>query len=740
MEKQTLLEMAGTVERITFRNEKNGYTVMELNNGEELVTVVGSLPTAEAGDELHVVGTWTEHPSFGRQFSAQIYERMQPATSEAILLYLSSGSLKGIGRSTAKRIVETFGKYSLEILENDPDRLSQVSGISKRKAQQISEEYRRKQGIREVILGLKEFGVTPEEAVRVYRVFGPESVEHVRQDPYCLCVEDVDLGFQRADAIAESLERPADDPCRIRAGILFILQHNVNNGHTYLPKEKLLTTSAALLSVAQQIVQEAFDELEREGSVITCLVRGCTAVYLPRLYHAELFSAARLQMMMDYPSQPIPGAEVAVDTFEESLGIAYAPEQKEAILAALSNGLLILTGGPGTGKTTTLDAIIRILKKKGEKVLLAAPTGRAAKRMSELTGEEAKTLHRLLQVEWDETDSPVFARNEQKPLECDALIIDELSMVDISLFEAVLRALPVGCRLVLVGDCDQLPSVGPGNVLGDLIASEMLPVVQLRHIFRQSMQSLIVTNAHKIIAGEMPVLNDPKNDFFFMHRTDPQEISRTIQELCSTRLPATYEFSPFTDIQVLSPSRKGELGTIQLNTVLQGVLNPHASGRKELKVNGRLFREGDKVMQVKNNYTLSWEKEDGTVGDGVFNGDIGIIREIDKSASLLTVDMDGRLVTYELETAAELELAYAMTVHKSQGSEFPAVVMPMYPGPKPLYYRNLFYTAITRAKQLLVLVGTQQTVRMMVENTRRTRRYSGLREFLTGEAVYHEEA
>lgn len=740
MEEQTLLEMAGTVERITFRNEKNGYTVLELNNGEELTTVVGSLPTAEPGDELHVVGTWTEHPSFGRQFSAQIYERMQPTTSEAILLYLSSGAIKGIGRAMAKRVVETFGEHSLEILEKEPDRLSQISGISKRKAQQIAEEYRQKLGIREVILGLKEFGVTPEEAVRVYRVYGPESVTQVRQDPYCLCVEDVDLGFQRADAIAETLEHPADDPCRVRAGILYVLQHNVNNGHTYLPQDKLLATAASMLGIQPEQVHESYDELEHEASVVACTIHDRRVVYLPRLYHAEVFSAARLQMMMEYPSQPIPDAEQAVDKFEAELGIAYAPEQKEAILAALSHGLLVLTGGPGTGKTTTLDAIIRILQKKGEKVLLAAPTGRAAKRMSELTGEEAKTLHRLLQVEWDETDSPVFARNEQKPLECDALIIDELSMVDICLFEALLRALPMGCRLVLVGDCDQLPSVGPGNVLGDLIASEMLPVVQLRHIFRQSMQSLIVTNAHKIIAGEIPVLNDCKNDFFFMQRTEPAQISQTIQELCSKRLPATYEFSPMADIQVLSPSRKGELGTVQLNTVLQGVLNPHAAGKKEIKINSRLFREGDKVMQTKNNYTLSWEKSDGTIGEGVYNGDIGIIREIDKAASALTVDMDDKVITYELETAAELELAYALTVHKSQGSEFPAVVMPMYPGPRPLYYRNLFYTAITRAKKLLILVGTQQTVRMMVENNRRTRRYSGLREFLTGEAIFDENA
>ncbi|MDD3261369.1 MAG: ATP-dependent RecD-like DNA helicase, partial [Oscillospiraceae bacterium] len=592
----------------------------------------------------------------------------------------------------------------------------------------------------EVILGLQEFGVLPEEAVRVYRVYGPDSVAQVRSDPYCLCVAVVALGFQRADSIAASLEHPADDPCRVRAGILYVLQHNISNGHTYLPQDKLLTTSARMLGQPPALLEEVFTQMMQEGSVITCTIRDRTAVYLPRLYRAEVFSAERLQMMMDYPSQPIADAEKAIEEFENKIGISYAEEQKEAIFTALTHGMLILTGGPGTGKTTTLNAIIRILQKKGEKVLLAAPTGRAAKRMSELTGEEAKTLHRLLQVEWDETDSPVFARNEQKPLECDALIVDELSMVDISLFEALLRALPMGCRLVLVGDCDQLPSVGPGNVLGDLIASGMLPVVQLHRIFRQSMQSLIVTNAHRILAGQMPVLNDCSHDFFFLQRTEPGQIAQTIRDLCAVRLPATYDFSPLTDIQVLTPTRKGELGTVELNKLLQQALNPHATGKQEIKINGRLFREGDKVMQTKNNYTLTWEKEDGTEGDGVFNGDIGVIQQINRGASTMTVDMDGRTVTYELETAAELELAYAMTVHKSQGSEFPAVVMPMYPGPRPLYYRNLFYTAITRARKLLILVGTQRTVHTMVENDRHMRRYSGLRDFLTGEAVPNESA
>ena len=411
----------------------------------------------------------------------------------------------------------------------------------------------------------------------------------------------------------------------------------------------------------------------------------------------------------------------------------YAQLQKDAIREALENGLLILTGGPGTGKTTTLKAIIRILKEKGEKVLLAAPTGRAAKRMSDLTGQEAKTIHRLLQVEWDENDHQSFARNEKNLLDCDALILDELSMVDILLFEAVLRALPLGCRLIMVGDCDQLPSVGPGNVLGDLIASGKVPVVQLTEIFRQSMESLIVTSAHRIVAGQMPELANHSSDFFFLPCPDPDDLANLIVDLCRRRLPASYGYSPMTDIQVLAPGRKGELGTIELNRRLQAALNPPEKGKKEITIHGVLFREGDKVMQVKNDYHLGWTKLDGTTGEGVYNGDLGVLCEIDRKASTVTVQLEDRFVLYELEAASELELAYAMTVHKSQGSEFAAVVIPMYPGPSQLSYRNLLYTAVTRARSLLVLAGTRQALAAMVENDRKTRRYSGLCRFLLGE-------
>ena len=735
-----LLEMTGLVERITFRNERNGYTVLELSAGGALLTVVGTMPLAEPGGQIHVWGHWTEHPSFGRQFAAETYALIQPKTAQAILQYLSSGSVKGIGRATARRLVEAFGEETLSVLEKEPERLSQIPGISREKALRISEAYSRKAGIREAMLALSSFGITSQEAMRVYEAFGASAADRVRADPYCLCREGLSFSFQRADAIAASMERPADDAARVRAGLLYVLRHNLENGHTCLPEQKLLAVAAQMLGVEKARAEEEGKALLQAGELKRCEIRGRAFCYLPRLYNAEVFSASRLQMMLDFPCQPISGAEQALQAREKAQGVTYAPEQREAILAALLNGMVILTGGPCTGKTTTLDAILHILEQKGEKVLLAAPTGRAAKRMSELTGQEAKTLHRLLQAEWDANDEPAFARNEHHPLECDALVIDELSMVDALLFEAVLRALPMGCRLILVGDRDQLPSVGAGSVLGDLIASGMLPVVELKHVFRQSRQSRIVTNAHRIIAGEMPVLNDTKGDFFFLQRSEPQDIAQTILDLCEKRLPKSYGFSPMTDIQVLAPGRKGELGTLELNRKLQSRLNPTQKDKPSCKIGGRVFRVGDKVMQTKNDYTLSWEKADGTMGEGVYNGDIGVLEEIDRAAGLLLVDLDGKHVTYGPEEAEELELAYAMTVHKSQGSEFPAVVMPMYPGPRPLYYRNLFYTAVTRARRLLVLVGTQKTVHLMVENGSRAQRYTGLAAFLTGEVVTDGEA
>lgn len=733
MQDEKLLEMTGSVEQVIFQNEKNQYTILELNIGDELVTVVGTIPWVSVGEELRVVGNWVNHPSFGQQFKAEAVERSKPTTTAAMLKYLASGAIKGIGAATATRIVEEFGEQTLEIIENDPERLCSIKGITKTKAQKIGEEFQKIYGIKEIMLYLSKFGITPEEAVRVWKLYGQQSAERVQEDPYCLCEETLDIDFNRVDGIAESLERPQDDGCRVRAGIQYVLKHNLNNGHTCLPTDKLVPTAAKLLGVDRGLVSDELEGLKENLLVVVQNFHGREYIFTPKLYQSESYSAGRLLMMMRYPAQSIIGIEDYITSIENKFDIQYAQGQKLAIIEALSKGILILTGGPGTGKTTTLNAIITILEIKGEKVLLAAPTGRAAKRMSELTGKEAKTIHRLLQVEWDSNDQPAFAKNEKNLLECDALVIDELSMVDTSLFESVLRALPLGCRLIMVGDCDQLPSVGAGNVLGDLIATNMLPVVQLKEIFRQSMQSLIVTNAHKIVSGQMPELRTKNNDFFFLRYNDTKTISSVIIGLYAQRLPSSYGYSPLTDIQVLAPSRKGELGTIELNKKLQAEINPPEKSKNEITINGFILRDGDKVMQIKNDYNLPWTKSDGTTGEGVFNGDIGILLDVDKRAGTLTVQMDDRYVLYDKENAGELELAYAMTVHKSQGNEFQAVVIPMFSGAPQLSYRNLLYTAITRAKNLLILVGTENAVQKMVENDRKTRRYSGLYYFLTGE-------
>lgn len=734
MGEDRLLEMTGSVEQVVFRNESNGYAVVELNNGEELVTVVGTMPFVSVGEELHVVGGWVNSANYGTQFRAEGVERSRPSTAAAILKYLSSGAVKGIGPVFAQKIVDAFGENALRVMEEEPLRLREIRGITKSKAEKIGAEFKKMSGIREIMVYLAGFGITPAESVGVWKRYGAQTAEQVQENPYCLCGEGMTIGFGRADRIAAQLERPQDDVCRVRAGVLHVLRHNLANGHTCLPADKLVPAAARMLGVEKELVLEHLESLKEEQAVVSRSFHGREFIFLPKMFRSELYSAERIRMLLRFPAQPIMGIENHISEIERALGIRYAEGQKQAVREALSRGMLILTGGPGTGKTTALNAIIRILQARGEKVLLAAPTGRAAKRMSELTGQEAKTIHRLLQVEWNENDEPVFAKNEKNLLECDALVIDELSMVDAQLFESVLRALPLGCRLVLVGDCDQLPSVGPGNVLGDLIASDMLPVVQLREIFRQSMSSLIVTNAHRIVNGDMPELAVRTGDFFFLPCPAPAQIASLIVDLCRTRLPASYGYSPFTDIQVLTPSRKGELGTLELNRRLQAAVNPPDRKKKEITVKGILFREGDKVMQIKNDYDLPWTKQDGTTGEGVFNGDLGVLCGIDRPASTVTVQMDDRTVVYELESVSELEPAYAMTVHKSQGNEFPAVVMPMYPGPPQLYYRNLLYTAVTRAKSLLILVGTRRTVRTMVDNDKKMKRYSGLLNLLTGGA------
>ncbi len=732
MAEKELLQLCGTVEDIIYRNEKNGYTVMTMLCDGVNATAVGNMSDVNIGDELKLVGGWKTHPSYGEQFSFEYYEQFMPSTTDSILKYLSSGTVKGIGRATAKRLVEAFGEKTFEVMQNEPERLEQIKGISKEKAMTICAEIRRTFGMREVMMFLEKYRISTIEAVRVWKTLGADAVKLIEQNPYILCDVSVGVSFERADYIAVSLEKPNDDIFRIRAGITHVIRYNSGNGHTCLPKEKLIEVSTKFLMLESGLVSGILEEMISDGSLICVEIDGREFVFLPALYRSETFSAGRLLMMQKFPPEKITGVELALDLFEKKQGMTYASLQRKAIIEALSGGLLILTGGPGTGKTTTLNAIIELYRQSGIKVLLAAPTGRAAQRMSEVTGCEAKTIHRLLEVEWDKNDVPVFKRNERNLLDCDALIIDELSMVDASLFEGVMRALPLGCRLIMVGDSDQLPSVGPGNVLGDLISSGMIPVVQLTEIFRQSMKSLIVTNAHKIVHGEMPEISRTDSDFFFISCADKEKIASTIVSLCSSRLPSTYNYSPFEDIQILCPGRKGELGVTELNKRLQQVLNPPKSRSQEITMPVYTLRTGDKVMQTRNNYDLLWTKDDGTEGSGVFNGDIGVIEEIDKASGSAVVRFDDRLAMYDEESLLNLELAYATTVHKSQGNEFNAVIIPMYYGTPQLYYRNLLYTAVTRAKKILILVGNVSTLKKMVDNNKKTLRYSGLKSFLNG--------
>ena len=699
MAEKELLQLCGTVEEIIYRNEKNGYTVLTVLCDGINATAVGTMSDVNVGDELKLVGNWKTHSSYGEQFSFEYYEQFMPSTSDSILKYLSSGTVKGIGRATAKRLVEAFGENTLEVMQNEPERLEQIKGISKEKAMAICAEIRKSFGMREVMIYLEKYRVSTMEAVRVWKALGAESIKLIEQNPYILCENSVGIPFDRADYIAAALEKPCDDVFRIRAGIIHVIRYNSGNGHTCLPKEKLIEVSSQFMKLDSSLVTDVLEEMISDGSLNRDEIDGSEFVFIPSLYRSETFSAARLSMMLKFPPEKITGVELALERFEKKQGISYAALQRKAIIEALSGGLLILTGGPGTGKTTTLNAIIELYKQSGIQVALAAPTGRAAQRMSEVTGCEAKTIHRLLEVEWDKNDVPVFKKNERNLLDCDALILDELSMVDVSLFEGVMRALPLGCRLIMVGDSDQLPSVGPGNVLGDLISSGMIPVVQLTEIFRQSMKSLIVTNAHRIVRGEMPEISRTDSDFFFMSCADKEKLASVIVELCSQRLPSTYNYSPFDDIQVLCPGRKGELGVTELNKRLQQVLNPPKSKSEEIAMPVYTLRKGDKVMQTRNNYDLLWTKSDGSEGAGVFNGDIGVIEEIDRALRAAVVRFDDKLVMYDEEALLKLELAYATTVHKSQGNEFNAVIIPMYYGPPQLYYRNLLYTAVTRAKK-----------------------------------------
>ncbi|MCR5653983.1 MAG: ATP-dependent RecD-like DNA helicase [Ruminococcus sp.] len=730
MENNELLEIESAVETIIYRNESNGYTVIELDDDDN-TTAVGIMPDVYAGDSVRLIGSFRPHSTYGMQFSVTAYEKSMPDDIAGILKYLSSGSVKGIGPSTASRLVEQFGANTLEVLENEPQRVAKIKGISLKKATEISKQLRESVDLRELLMYLLKYDISPSNVVRIYKSFGSHSIEEIKNNPYALSDGDFGISFEKADNIAMQLGREYDDRLRVRAGIAYVLNHNKGLGHTCLPEDKLIETTAAFLRVSTEQTQSALDELCDDKSLIRYSADNRDYIFDAAMFNCEGYISARIKMMLRFPAAQIEDIDENVKAIEDYNHIKYASLQRKAITEALSKGLLILTGGPGTGKTTTLNAIIKILKNKGQKVLLCAPTGRAAQRMSDVTGEEAKTIHRLLEVAWNKDDLPEFRHNERNTLKCDALIIDEVSMVDAQLFESVMRALPLGCRLILVGDSNQLPSVGAGNVLDDLITTDIVPVVQLNEIFRQSMESLIVTNAHKIVNGEMPELGVRNKDFFFLSSDNKNIIEKTVISLASTRLPNAYGYDTLRDIQVLAPGRKSELGVTELNTALQEVINPADPEKNEITVGKRVLREGDKVMQTKNNYDLLWVKDNDETGEGVFNGEIGVIESINKRSRTIKIRYDDRVASYDFDFANDLDHAYATTVHKSQGNEFEAVIMPLYRGSPMLMYRNLLYTAVTRAKKLMIIVGSQEIIRKMINNNHKNKRYSGLKYFIS---------
>lgn len=725
-----LKQIEGIIEKITYKNEQNGYTVCTLKSGKEHITVVGTIPFISIGDNVKFTGEYVVHASYGEQFAAQSYETVAPKTVAAILRYLSSGIIKGVGPATAERIVAKFGADSLDVIQNTPEDLSTIKGISVEKALNISAEYKKQFGIKDLMLLLNPYQISMEKCIKIFQLFGTNAVEKIRKNPYILCSDEIDLSFERVETVAFDMGVDADNEMRLVAGIEYILRKNLMNGHTCLPRKKLVPVAVSLLESEEIRIETICDKMIENLFLRSKTVNDADYLMLPEYYNAEEYIAARLSAAKKFinSSNVIDEAEIAC--VEAKLGIQFEALQKESIIKALNNAVFILTGGPGTGKTTTLNAIIEMFEQRDAIIQLAAPTGRAAKRMTELTGREAKTLHRLLEVEWTSENKQTFAKNEKNPLECDVIIIDEASMLDSLLFESLLHALRISTKIILVGDTDQLPSVSAGNVLNDILSSKVYSSVALKKVFRQAKTSAIITNAHAIINGEPSDLSNKSNDFFMMHRDFSSGVCETVMELCETRLPDAYKFNPLTDIQVLCPSRKAETGTVNLNNLLQATLNPRKNNQPQLAYKGVYFRVGDKVMQIKNNYDLQWKRDNGDIGFGVFNGDVGYIADIDIKNGIVNIRYDDRTVTYFTENIGELELAYAVTVHKSQGSEFDCVILPLFDTPPQLLYRNLLYTAVTRAKKLLIIVGSESLYNKMAQNDKKTLRYTLLKEFL----------
>lgn len=730
-------EYSGYVERIVYRNSENGYSVLSVVKDDVEMTCVGTFTFISEGEYIKASGTYTEHPLYGEQFQVQSYEILEPEDLLSIEKYLGSGAIKGVGNALAARIVRRFKKDTFRIIEEEPERLSEVKGISGKMAIEISKQFDEKKDLRDAMIFLGKYGISTALAVKIYKEYGEKMYQIVKENPYKMAEDIHGIGFKLADEIAAKAGIGSDSDYRIKAAILYVLLQGSGEGHVYLPKEVLVSKTYELLGVDMSGIENHITNLALDKKIIMKEEEGATYIYSASLYYLELNSAKMLwdlNINFDLSHMEI---EHKLTKIEKQFNIELDELQRRAAMEAVTHGVMVVTGGPGTGKTTTINTIIRLFEAEGMDILLAAPTGRAAKRMTETTGCEARTIHRLLEISKMSEDKiemdnrVVFERNEGNPLEADVVIIDEMSMVDISLLHSLLRAVSVGTRLILVGDVDQLPSVGPGNVLRDIINSKKFNVVKLTKIFRQASESDIIVNAHKINKGERIKLDNKSKDFFLLKRDEVLKIIQTIVLLVRDKIPA-YVNSTSYDIQVLTPMRKGELGVERLNEILQQYLNPPSSDKKEKEFHGTTFREGDKVMQIKNNYQLNWEikskygitTESGT---GIFNGDMGILRELNLFAEQAIVEFDeGKMVEYTFAQLEELELAYAITIHKSQGSEYPAVIMPLLSGPRMLMNRNLLYTAVTRAKSCVTIVGREETVQMMIDNETEQRRYSSL--------------
>ena len=721
----------GIVETVVFSNPENGFSILRLDTPDGAVTASGCIPGVLRGERIALKGSWVTHPQYGEQFKAEAYETKPPSGAGEIYQYLASGAISHIGPSKARDIVKKFGSDALHVIENEPEKLSSIKGISAKSARMIGEGFRRQAELKRLIDFLAAYGIKPLVAIRVYRDYGDESLDTIRENPYIITQDVYGAEFSESDAIAMELGFAGDSPERVSAALVYELTHNLNNGHTFIPEAKLINATDQLIGAGREAIEEALEALRECGDVAGEAIAGEAACYLRHIHEAEHYSAARISQMISQHATP-GDIDSKISAIERETGIEYASMQRKAMEIASASGIMALTGGPGTGKTTTVRGVLSLFDSIGLVTVLCAPTGRAAKRLAETCGREAATIHRLLGASPGEDGVHAFDHNESNPLKADAVIVDESSMIDILLMQSLLEAMKRGSRLIMVGDADQLPPVGPGSVFADIIRSGEVPTVTLTEIFRQAEDSGIVRCAHNVNRGLMPDLNEKYPDMFFLHRQADEQISATVAQLYSERLPKNMGVDP-SQIQVLSPTRKGACGTVLLNERLRETVNPRSPGKRERQSGEFLFRAGDKVMQIRNNYDIIWKSSDGlTDGTGVFNGDVGVIVSIDNSREVVTVDYEDKLVDYMFEQLPELEPAFAMTVHKSQGSEYHAVILTMSAAAPPLLTRSVLYTAMTRAKRLLIIVGNAAVMEKMVGNDKRQRRYSGLCYRLSG--------